>query len=160
MSIFREGLSPRARKGKVSGGRRTRLSKKRGAVSFYFREPGPAAGLKLSYNPNDPLFPRRWVLSLNDVVLQVTRSRPTELWDSLTEAHREQAKELFEPIPIHQQEMNRRLADEAYKRMEFWERVAKHGKKKHSHLLLGPSEKERKELEIVSKGKTVRVTIK
>jgi hypothetical protein len=160
LSIFQESLSPRARKGKVSGGRRTRISKKRLAVSFYFREPGPAAGLKLSYDPNDPLFPRRWVLSYNGLVLQVTRSKPTELWNNLTEAHREQARALFEPIPIRQQDINRRLADEAYKRMEFWERVYKHGRKHHSHLLLGPTDKERKEMEIVSGGRTTTVTIK
>ena len=157
MSIFQEGMTPRARKGKISGGRRVRLSKKRGSVSYYFREPGPAAGLKLSYDPNDPLFPRRWVLSYNGIVLQSTRSQPTELWNNLTEAHRAQAKEVFEPVPIWKQEIDRRLADEAYKRMEFWERVAKHGRKKHSHLRLGPTAKE---IEIASKGKTTRVKIK
>lgn len=160
MKTFQEAQPTRARKGKISGGRRSRHSKRRRATVYSFREPGPAAGLRLSYDPDDPLFPRRWVLSLNDVILQVTRTQPTELWNKLTAAHREQCRRVFEPVPIKAQEIRRIIEQDETRRLEFWDRVAQHGRKKHSNLLLGPSEAERKMLEIKSRGRTTRFPIK
>ena len=145
MSIFHQAQSPKARKGKIQGGRRVRHSKRLRRTVFRFEEPGPAAGLKLSYDPDDPLFPRRWVLSLNQVILQVTSRQPTQLWEALTEAHRQWSSERFEPISIQRQESRRRIMDEEMRRIEFWDRVARHGVKHHSPLRLGLTERERKD---------------
>ena len=139
MGIFHQGQATRATKHKYQRKRKSRTKQpKRPHVIRQFRDEGPAQGLKLEYDPNSSLFAYRWVLSRNGLILQVTKEEPTELWNALTEAHKEMMKEQFEPVPQSQQEMRRKLDQVEMNRINFWERVAEHGRKKHSHPDLGP----------------------
>lgn len=57
---------------------------------------GPLEGLTLSINPDDPHFPGVWVLSFKGLVLSIFSKDPTELWDRLTQPHREFNQERWE----------------------------------------------------------------
>lgn len=139
MGIFKAGQATQVKKTKSRRRRRSKTRQpKRPHVIRSFRDPGPAQGFKLEYDPKSRVFAHKWVLSRNGLVLQVTKEEPKELWEAMTQAHREMMAEQFEPVPQNKQEIRRRLDDEELRRINFWERVAEHGRKKHSHLDLGP----------------------
>ena len=140
MKDFLAGQPTRAKKGKTQGRRRTR-SKQPGGLkkALEIRSPGPAQGFRLSYDPNDEHFPKKWVLSYKDLVLLVSHRQPTDLWDELTSLHKTLSKMRFEPVPQDRQDIRRRWANEEFQRIDFWERVWTHGRKKHSHPDRGDS---------------------
>lgn len=140
MGVFKEGQATQVKKIKYQRRRRSRTKQpKRPHVIRQFRDEGPAQGLRLEYNPKDPIFAYRWVLSRNGLILQVTKEEPTDLWNALTEAHKEMMAEQFKPISQSQQELRRRLDQAEMNRINFWEKVGQMGRKKHSHPDIGPS---------------------
>lgn len=113
--------------------RRSRTKQPRSRTVKYVRGEGPAKGLRLSYDPNDPQFPRKWVLSQGDLILGVYRSEPTAEWEKLTKLHKELNAAEFEGVPAHLQVLRQSMDHEELKRINFWDKVGRQGRKKHSH---------------------------
>lgn len=113
--------------------RRSRTKQPRSYTVKYIRGKGPATGLRLSYDPNDPQFPSKWVLSQDDLILGVYRSEPTAEWEKLTASHKEANAADFEETPAHLQILRQSMDREELKRINFWDKVQHQGRKKHSH---------------------------
>lgn len=48
---------------------------------------GPLKGFSLTYDRTDPIFPRQWILRYKGILVQVSRSFPTEKWDLMVKAN-------------------------------------------------------------------------
>lgn len=132
--IYRDSQTVVVRKRSVQcKKRRSRTKQPRSKTVRYFRGEGPAKGLKLSYDPEDPIFPRQWVLSKDDLIIGTYRSEPKELWEKLTADHKAIQSDLFEPIPMERQNMRQIMDKEELNRLNFWERVWSTGRAKHNH---------------------------
>ena len=112
--------------------RKQRIRKLKGGYhARWFATPGPAQGIRIVRDPDDPLFPRKWVLSFHDIVLGVFGRFPEELWTELASTHREEHTSDFRELPIGLQDIHRKWEDQRYRTMEFWDRVARTGKLPH-----------------------------
>jgi len=123
-------------KRKVKKGSRSRTKQHAPKNITYMMDFDDGTRLTLSKQHDHPLFPRQWVLSHDDLILQVTRKFPEEVWENLTRDQKEKNHSYFKPIPIPEQDLRRRIENEEYRRIMFWDRVQKHGVKKHSPLKL------------------------
>lgn len=147
--VFREGMSRQATKSKQRTRRKIRHPKGIRKLVRRFLGKGPSQGLSLTYDREDPHFARRWVLSFGDLILAVDRKPLLGVWNKLTESHRDQYRDSFEPIPLEVQDRRRRLDDEEFRRIAFWDKVTRLGRKKHSKgpltgVTVYPSQRERK----------------
>lgn len=137
-SIYRDSQTIVVTKKSVqSRKRRSKTKQPKSYIVRYFREPDEEGNLKttlkLAKDPNHPIFPRQWILSHGDLILGVYRSEPTEIWEELTKAFKATQAAKFKPISQRSQNLRQIMDQEEMKRMNFWERVAAHGRKKHSH---------------------------
>lgn len=130
--IFEEGMARRVRKSKSRTRPRSRQSKRRRKTTRQFLGQGPAQGLRLSYDPHDSHFPHWWVLSFGDLILAVSRSLRLDLWNELTEEHQNQCRGDFKPVPVEVQERRRRINNEEFRRIMFWDKVTRLGRRKHA----------------------------
>jgi len=121
------------------GGSRYRRSRtkqpKHPPTKYMMSGPGPCEGLWLEFNPTS-MFGRSWVLGHGQLVIAIFNEEPKELWIQLTSVHRQLAAERFVEPDLKTQDRKRRIADEQYRTMEFWERVGRLGRKHHSRLRL------------------------
>ena len=135
MSMMAEGATlPNIKRKTQPYKRRSRTKQpKRVRTVKYIRGEGPAAGLRLSYDPHDKIFPGKWVLTNGDLVLGVYHTEPKPEWEALTATHKEVNAAQFEATPVERQILRQSMDREALKRINFWERVYQQGRKHHSH---------------------------
>lgn len=129
--IFQDGQARRASKKKIHGRRRSRSRQSRWQEVRRFLGAGPAQGLKLSRDRDDPHFPGRWVLSFQDLVLSVSFTSLIEVWNRLTGEHQAICMADFEPTSLEAQDRRRRLDDMFFRAMNFWDRASRPGTRKH-----------------------------